>query len=125
LPDHDPDRLLAEFQAKAKTHLAKLGAGLGLTVTVERNAGGMSIEEDHPLVKRVSATLVRLGLDGTPKAKPTSTEAGVFARVNVPSIVIGPGKSTGNAHTANERIPLAQLEQAIDLYEALILSLCN
>jgi acetylornithine deacetylase/succinyl-diaminopimelate desuccinylase-like protein len=66
-----------------------------------------------------------MGLDPTPKAKPTSTEAGVFARAGCLAAVIGPGSSTGNAHTANERIEMAQLEQACDLYESLLLELCS
>ena len=58
-------------------------------------------------------------------AKPTSTEAGIFARAGCEAIVIGPGRSTGNAHTANERIESSQLEKAIDLYESLLIELCG
>lgn len=125
LPEHDPDRLIAAFREQAQAQLAKTGQGLALEISVERNAGGMALGADVPLVQSVAQTLKGLGLDDTPRAKPTSTEAGVFTRVGVPSIVIGPGKSTANAHSANERIEIAQLEKAIDLYEALILSLCS
>jgi acetylornithine deacetylase/succinyl-diaminopimelate desuccinylase-like protein len=72
----------------------------------------------------VQKVLVAGGLDPTPQAKPTSTEAGVFARKGCEAIVFGPGRSTGNAHTPNERIEMAQLEKACDLYESLLLELC-
>lgn len=126
LPEHDPDALLRAFEARAAAWVARLGGGdLSLAVSVERNATGMSLGEDAELVRRVSRTLARSGLDATPRRKPTSTEAGVFARKGCQAIVIGPGRSTGNAHTANERIELAQLAKAVDLYEALILELCG
>ena len=39
--------------------------------------------------------------------------------------MIGPGRSTGNAHTPNERIEIAQLEKAIEVYEQILLELCS
>ena len=126
LPQHDPDTLLITFEAAAKAWVERMGRGeLSLSIEVSRNAGGMSLSDESPLVKSISQTLTRMGLDGTPRAKPTSTEAGVFARAGCEAIVLGPGRSTGNAHTANERIEVAQLPRAIDLYEAILLDLCG
>ena len=125
LPDHDPDALIASFSAHARPWVEQLGQGeLDLTIETLRNAAGMSQSEDGALVQAVGAVLARHGLDPAPRAKPTSTEAGVFARAGCEAIVIGPGRSTGNAHTPNERIGMAQLEQACDLYESLLVELC-
>jgi acetylornithine deacetylase/succinyl-diaminopimelate desuccinylase-like protein len=125
LPSHDPHQLIAAFSSQAAAWVADLGAGeLDLKVAVERNASGMSLAGDAALLKSAGAVLARHGLDPAPQAKPTSTEAGVFARAGCEAIVIGPGRSTGNAHTPNERIEMAQLEQACDLYESLLLELC-
>ena len=85
---------------------------------------GMALRDDSPLVKSAGVVLARMGLDAVPRAKPTSTEAGVFARAGCEAIVLGPGVSTGNAHTPNEHIEMAQLEQACDLYESLLVELC-
>ena len=126
LPEHDPDQLIASFSARAQAWVQRLGGSeLSLEISVERNAGGMALSADSPLVKSVTQVLSGLGCDPVARAKPTSTEAGVFARKGVPAIVIGPGRSTGNAHTANERIEVAQLERAVDLYEALLIELCG
>ena len=126
LPEHDPDALIAAFSTRAGAWVQRLGDGeLSLEISVERNAGGMALALDSHLVQSVSQVLARLGHDPVARAKPTSTEAGVFARKGVPAIVIGPGRSTGNAHTANERIEVAQLEAAVDLYEALLVELCG
>jgi acetylornithine deacetylase/succinyl-diaminopimelate desuccinylase-like protein len=126
LPQHDPDALLARFEREAREWVAGLGRGeLDLIVTVERNASGMALAGDAELVTRAGKVLAAHGLDPTPRAKPTSTEAGVFARKGLQAVVFGPGVSTGNAHTANERIEMAQLERACDVYQALIIDLCG
>ena len=125
LPAHDPDALVAAFSAQARPWVQQLGQGeLELLIETLRNAGGMSQPDDAALVKAAGAVLARHGLDPAPRAKPTSTEAGVFARAGCEAIVLGPGRSTGNAHTPNERIGMAQLEQACDLYESLLVELC-
>jgi len=66
-----------------------------------------------------------VGLRERPGVKPTNTEAGVFHRAGAEAIVFGPGRSTGNAHTANEHTSLAQMEKAIEFYRALIERLCR
>jgi acetylornithine deacetylase/succinyl-diaminopimelate desuccinylase-like protein len=125
LPTHDPDALIAQFSGQAQAWVEQLGQGeLELSLSVERNASGMSLPDDAPLIRAAGAALSRHGLDPRPRAKPTSTEAGVFARAGCEAIVIGPGRSTANAHTPNERIEMAQLEKACDLYESLLVELC-
>lgn len=126
LPQHDPDALIAQFRKNAQNWVEELGHGeLTLAVNVERNAAGMTLPDDAPLVRSAQKALARHGLDTAARAKPTSTEAGVFARQGVEAIVIGPGRSTGNAHTANERIEMAQLTLACDLYQSLLEELCS
>ena len=126
LPQHDPEALFALFEAAARAWVEKLGAGeLLLEISIERSASGMSLPEGSPLVTALSATLARLGLDPKPRKKPTSTEAGVFSRAGCEAVVLGPGRSTGNAHTANERILVSQLERAIELYTAILVDLCG
>ena len=125
LPAQDPDALVAADTAQARSWVSQLGQGeLELEVSVERNASGMSLAPDAALIRSVGAVLRRHGLDPAPRAKPTSTEAGVFARAGCEAIVLGPGRSTGNAHTPDERIEMAQLEKACDLYESLLVELC-
>ena len=126
LPEHDPDALLRAFEDKAQEWVRDLGGDeLSLRVEVTRNAGGMALDDGAELVASIGRALSRSGLDPRPRAKPTSTEAGVFARAGCQAVVIGPGRSTGNAHTPNERIEIAQLEKAIEVYEQILLELCS
>jgi acetylornithine deacetylase/succinyl-diaminopimelate desuccinylase-like protein len=125
LPSHDPDRLIEAFTAGAKGWVERLGQGeIELRIETLRNARGMAAQEGSALVSAAQKVLRAHGRDATPRAKPTSTEAGIFASKGCEAIVFGPGVSTGNAHTANERIEMAQLEAACDLYEALLVELC-
>ena len=125
LPEHDPDAFLHRFQDEAQEWVRRLGGDdLSLQVQVARNAAGMSLDAGAELVSSIGRVLARAGLDPAPRAKPTSTEAGVFARRGCQAVVIGPGRSTGNAHTPNERIEIAQLERAVEVYEQILLELC-
>jgi acetylornithine deacetylase len=122
LPDHDAEALVTAF----KEHAERLSSDVfEIAVAVDRNAAGMALPETSPLVAVCSDVLRSLGLDGGAIAKPTSTEAGVFARAGVPAVVLGPSLSKGNAHTANEYAQLDQVERAVDLYTALIRRLCS
>src|SRR5437667_4915949 len=77
LPTHDPDALTGQFSAQAQTWAEQLGQGeLELSVSVERNASGMSLPDDAPLIRAAGAVLSRHGLDPRPRAKPSRPEAG-------------------------------------------------
>lgn len=122
LPAHDVEGLLGRFKEAAE----RLGEqAWEIAVDIDRRAGGMSMDLDDAFVRECGAALESVGLSPAPRAKPTSTEAGVFARVGVPALVFGPSPSTGNAHTANEYALIRQVERAIDAYEALLRRLCG
>ncbi len=50
---------------------------------------------------------------------PFGTDGGVFSSHGLPSLIIGPG-SIRQAHTKDEFIDLAQVRQAVDLYETIL-----
>ena len=126
LPAHDPEDLLQAFERKAQEWVRSLGGDdLTLQVEITRNAAGMSLDPGAELVASMGRVLARAGLDPGPHAKPTSTEAGVFARAGCQAAVFGPGRSTANAHTPNERIEIAQLEKAVEVYEQVLVELCS
>ena len=125
LPAHDPEALLAAFSTAAPAWTARLGDGaLDLEIAIDRRYGGMSMPPDAPLVQAAGRAASALGLDPTPTAKPTSTEAGPFFRAGAEAIVFGAGRSTGNAHCANEHTVLSQLARAVDFYERLVREVC-
>ncbi|MFN0064108.1 MAG: M20/M25/M40 family metallo-hydrolase [Myxococcaceae bacterium] len=122
LPGHEPTALIQSFTREANALVTS--AGGRLRIDIERASPAMELLEPSALLEGARAACRDIGLPDTPAAKPTNTEAGVFARAGVEAIVFGPGRSTGNAHTPNEHNLLSQLEKAIEFYKALISRLC-
>ncbi|MCC6809538.1 MAG: M20/M25/M40 family metallo-hydrolase [Deltaproteobacteria bacterium] len=119
LPVHDPMELHARFAEKVA--LVK-----GAEASIERAAPGMKSATDSPLLQALSACVRELGMPekAQPRAKATSTEAGVFARKGINAAVFGPGVSVQNAHTPNEWNRVTDLERAVQVYTRLIRKLC-
>jgi acetylornithine deacetylase/succinyl-diaminopimelate desuccinylase-like protein len=68
----------------------------------------------------VEAASAVLGEPVAPQGAPYSTDASkIAALAGVPAVVLGPG-DIGWAHTAEERIPLDELEKAVEVYAGII-----
>jgi|GEM_PF-4385910 len=91
---------------------------------ITRDNPGMRLSPQHPLILALCDVMTTLGYSVKAKAKPTSTEAGVFVRAGFDAAVFGPGVSVGNAHCANECNDVAQLALAVKAYQGLIEKLC-
>lgn len=122
LPAHDADALVRDFVFDLDD---VCGPQVEVSVVSRRAAGGMELAADAELARLAGGVLKDLGLDPTPRAKATSTEAGVFARLGLEVAVFGPSLSVGNAHCANEHASISQVAKAIEVYERLILALCG
>ena len=122
LPGHRPEDLFAGFETQARA-LAR-AAGAELTIEVNRASPAMELSEPSELLSEARAACRDVGLPDAPACKPTNTEAGIFAAAGAQAIVFGPGRSTGNAHCANEHNLASQLEKAIPFHQALIRRLC-
>jgi acetylornithine deacetylase len=72
---------------------------------------GLSDANNGPLAERMVAAARDAGIDSRALGVPFGTDAAVFGGAGVPSIVFGPG-SIDQAHTADEWLPLDQLELA-------------
>src|SRR5690606_29642032 len=123
LPGHDPAAIFDRFEAMAE----ELAGAQGLRVEIERNRA-------NPAMAPLPASRLRdaaiepspaLDFDPRPQTKATNTEGGVFASAGIDAIVFGPGRSVGNAHTANEWQSVAQLREARRWYARLIQNLCG
>jgi acetylornithine deacetylase/succinyl-diaminopimelate desuccinylase-like protein len=119
LPGHDPAAIFAELERAAA------GAPLPVEIVPDRSNPAMALPARSRLRDAAMDAARSCDLDPTPQAKPTNTEGGVFVSAGIEAIVFGPGRSTGNAHTANERQSESQLRRAIPFYEALVRNLCG
>jgi acetylornithine deacetylase/succinyl-diaminopimelate desuccinylase-like protein len=123
LPGHDPGRLVESFAQGMQALADPLGSRA--RVLVDRASPAMELKEPSELLTAARAACRDVGLEDAPKAKPTNTEAGVFASAGAEAIVFGPGRSTGNAHCPNEHNLSSQLNTAIQFYRALIARICE
>lgn len=121
LPGQSPQALLGPFE---KAAAACADARYAIEVRVDRANEAMALHCPSALLDAAQATATQLGLNPEPQAKPTNTEAGVFAGAGCEAMVFGPGVSTNNAHCANEYQLVSQCKTAIDFYEALARRLC-
>jgi acetylornithine deacetylase/succinyl-diaminopimelate desuccinylase-like protein len=81
------------------------------------------LAENDPVVQAAHATLVDvLGRDDGIDIWRFATDGGHLMTAGIPTIGFGPGDET-LAHTNQERISLAQMEEAVVAYAALILAL--
>lgn len=122
IPAHDGEALVRNFVVDLESIA---GDDVEVSVVSRRAAGGMQLPKDAELSRIARGVLREMGLDDTEQAKPTSTEAGVFASLGLEVAVFGPSVSVNNAHCANEYALLDQVATAVDVYERLILAFCR
>lgn len=98
--------------------------GLDVRLEIERDNPPLDTPADSEVVVWSLTTLAALGLPTSLRTKAGCTEAGVYAAAGIPSVVLGPGLSTGNIHAPNEHVSLAALERAVEVYARLIEEVC-
>lgn len=101
----DPQPLLARLERAARE--------AGVELSIAREGLPPELPLDHPLVRRCARAT---GLDAT--TVPFGTDASILQDV-APCVILGPG-SIAVAHTPHERVAVAELEAARDLYVTLL-----
>lgn len=74
---------------------------------------------EHAAFQACQRALERCGCDGAAASVAFGTDAGLFAQVGIPSLVLGPG-SIDRAHTEAEYVEVDQLERMVGVYEQLL-----
>lgn len=116
LPGEEPEAVKRELEAI----LAR--AGLEADVVVDSCR-----EEKPPLgsgpgsrpIRSLAPLLAAEGLPCEADVVAFGTDAGVFARAGIPSVVLGPG-SIAMAHTARESVPIAEVETMARIFERML-----
>lgn len=91
---------------------------LKINMEVTLRYGALNTPKDHPLVKIAEEVTGKKS-----EAAPYSTEAPIYQRLEIPTIILGPG-NIAQAHTYNEYIEIRQLEDAVKIYSELIRRFC-
>ena len=74
---------------------------------------------EHAAFQACRRALERSGCDASAATVAFGTDAGLFARAGIPSLVIGPGSIT-QAHTDAEYVEIDQLERMVGVFEQLL-----
>lgn len=77
------------------------------------------LPEDSPFRSFLADQRKRIGSTGSFALARYATNAGFLARANIPAVVFGPGDAAA-AHTADEWVDLAQVEEATGLLETIV-----
>jgi acetylornithine deacetylase/succinyl-diaminopimelate desuccinylase len=109
------EEMLARVQSLIpgiKTKLRRVPGGMATMVH-----GPLEIAADHPLVVATQQARAKIfGETGALTAFPAWTDAALLSReAQIPGIVCGPG-DLALAHSAEESIAIAEVEQAVSLY---------
>jgi len=112
LPDEDPE-------AARRQAITWLAENCSCADSLEHApaflaAGGLSDTGNGPLANLLSTSARQCGHAGEQVGVAYATDAPMFARIGIPTVVFGPG-SARQAHTADEWVEVAQLESAVEI----------
>jgi succinyl-diaminopimelate desuccinylase len=119
------DDLEGNSLAMVEVTKTELTTYTGLEKTIPAIFPSYLLAEDDPFLRAAHATLVDvLGRDEGVDVWRFATDGGHLMAAGIPTIGFGPGDER-LAHTNQERISLAQMEEAVVAYAALILALAE
>jgi acetylornithine deacetylase len=123
LPQHDPDRLVAEIRAFAETTLLPamraVDPATGFSWETLIRYPGLAADPDSAIARLVA------DLAPGPAGRVSfGTEAGLFQAAGIPAMVIGPG-DIAQAHRPDEYVTKAQLARCENFLDQLADRLCR
>lgn len=122
LPGQSLQKIVRSFEQTLWKRLGPPGAGWQFRQ--ERDNPALEMDEKSPLVKQARAALKAAKIPVRLAAKSGCSEAGLYSRVGIPSVVFGPGRSAGNIHRPNECVSLRQIRSAIRFYKVFLERTC-
>ena len=102
-----------------ETALARAGVTDVTVADVKMGKEPLFLEPGQRAFQACARALERVGQASTPASVAFGTDAGLFLRAGIPSLVLGPGSIT-RAHTKAEYVEIDQLERMVDIYEQLL-----
>ena len=121
LPGEQPERILTDLVTRARLRISardpELAERIRFTGEVEMTMPGFWCGADARLAVTACEAVRELGGEGRWEVWTASCEGGFMsAHHGAPTIVLGPGDITGQAHQPNERVRIPELELAAKAY---------
>src|SRR5699024_2623403 len=92
---------------------------------VDMEMPGFRQSPDSPLVNACRAALVDVGHTPLVTGWTAACEGGFFARMGVPTVVLGPGDVNNQAHQPNEQVTITDLVRSAQAYALIALRLAG
>lgn len=126
MPEENADRIAGELLDDIRDAVASSGIHgaeqIDMSVEVDMCMPGFRTDVDSPLVENAGTVLTELGEDTRVTGWTAACEGGWMARhYQVPTVVLGPGDVTTQAHQPDEGVAVGQLVQAARAYALLAL----
>lgn len=126
MPEENADRIAGELLDDIRDAVASSGIHgaeqIGMSVEVDMCMPGFRTDVDSPLVENAGTVLTELGEDTRVTGWTAACEGGWMARhYQVPTVVLGPGDVTTQAHQPDEGVAVDQLVQSARSYALLAL----
>lgn len=128
LPDDVPSEILDDLVTRVRSALDRAdfhrAADVRVRASVAMEMPGFLTDTDEPLVRTATSVLAELGHDAPPTGWSAACEGGFIARHHhAPTIVLGPGDITGQAHQPDETVRIDDLVTAAQAYTLIALRL--
>jgi acetylornithine deacetylase len=120
VPGETTESVLAELRdafARITARRATFDASLRL-ITAQ---GPSDVSPDAPIVRALASAITAEGLAPTVEGMSAWTDAAILNDAGIPAICFGPG-DIGLAHSAEEFVPIAEIEQATAVLTRLALA---
>lgn len=114
-----PGETLATIREEVEATLARAGCEGVRLERISLEKPPLGTPEDHPSVRHCRAALRGLDRPDATGIVAFGTDAGVFAELGIPGVVMGPG-SIAQAHTPDEWVEVAQVDAMTDFFERLL-----
>ncbi len=118
LPSHSDAYIRAELD-KIAEKIKKSTTTLDVTIDVKFNWNALNIPKEHPLVVMAERIVGHKS-----EVAPYGTEGPIYHELEIPTIILGPGRIENNIHAPNEYIEIKQLRDAVKVYSEFIRSVC-
>jgi len=118
IPIHSKEYIKSELN-KIVDKIKKLTPTFDLVIDEKFNWEALSIPKDHPLVVMAENIVGHKS-----EVAPYGTEGPFYQQINIPTIILGPGKLENNIHGPNEFVEIRQLHDAVNIYSEFIKNIC-
>ncbi len=118
IPSHSAEYIQSELNKIVDKIRSKVPT-FDITINMKFNWNALNIPKDHPLV--VFAERI---VGHKSEVAPYGTEGSVYQEIEIPTIILGPGKVENNIHAPNEYIAIKQLRAAVKIYSEFIRNVC-